>query len=244
LIESGELQSILSNLSHELCRPLTSLRAGFGLLLADPTREISPIQRGHIQTMVDLCEELLTLTRTHLDYAGLVQGAWPISFGTFTIGALVREIDRQFADRASAQRIHWVCGLEGADASVTNDASRCQQIFANLVSSALKSTREGGTVRVGGACHGRYWVVTVADDGHGIPAEEQGRPFEPLHRRTREDRSCGSECDLGLASSRELVAQLGGEISFHPAIGGQGTSVSVQFPLDASEQTPASAKRR
>src|SRR3954464_15380488 len=148
LIEHDELRSLLSNLSHELCRPLISLRAGFDLLLADTARPISRDQRGHVQTMVVLCEDLLRLTRGYLDYAGLIQGARPLRYGAFTLGALVREIDRQFAPLAANRRIEWECTLDGADATVTTDASRCQQIFGNLVANALKYTPEGGRVRL------------------------------------------------------------------------------------------------
>ena len=105
LIEHAELRSLLSNLSHELCRPLISLRAGFDLLLADAARPISHDQRGHVQTMVVLCDDLLRLTRSYLDYAGLIQGTRPLCYGAFTIGALVREIDRQFAPLAASRRI-------------------------------------------------------------------------------------------------------------------------------------------
>src|SRR5690242_20240036 len=86
LIDHAEIRSILSNLSHELSRPLVSLRMGFDLLLADSARPISDDQRGHVQTMVVLCEDLLRLTRSYLDYAGLVQGTRPLCFGTFTVG--------------------------------------------------------------------------------------------------------------------------------------------------------------
>ena len=75
LIDQGELRSILSNLSHELCRPLASLRAGFDLLLGESPSSITPDQRGHLFTMVSLCDDLLRLTRSYLDYAAIVQGS-------------------------------------------------------------------------------------------------------------------------------------------------------------------------
>src|SRR5690242_2126855 len=110
-IEPAEIQSILSNLSHELSRPLTTLRMGFDLLLADAERPISHDQRGHVHTMVDLCEDLLRLTRSYLDYAGLVQRTRPLCLGAYTVAAIIREIDRQFADGAAARRINWASAL-------------------------------------------------------------------------------------------------------------------------------------
>ncbi len=81
LIDQGELRSILSNLSHELCRPLVSLRAGFDLLLGESPSTINQDQRGHLFTMVSLCDDLLRLTRSYLDYAGIVQGSRPLCSG-------------------------------------------------------------------------------------------------------------------------------------------------------------------
>jgi len=147
-IAHDEIRTILSNLSHELCRPLVSLRAGFDLLLSDSARMVANVDNGHIQTMVVLCDDLLRLTRSYLDYAGLVQGARPLCYGSFTLGALIGDVTRHFAPEAATRRIGWECTLGGPDATVTTDASRCQQIFGNVVANALKYTPPGGQVRV------------------------------------------------------------------------------------------------
>jgi signal transduction histidine kinase len=232
LIEHAELRSLLSNLSHELCRPLISLRAGFDLLLADNARPISRDQRGHVQTMVVLCDDLLRLTRSYLDYAGLIQGTRPLCYGTFTLGALVREVDRQFAPTAAARRIGWECALDGPEATVTTDASRCQQIFGNLVANALKYTPEGGQVRVTARHEGAHWVVVVADSGPGIPAEAISKVFEPFYRLARDERSGIEGSGLGLAICREMVDQMWGEITLASEVG-QGTRVTVRLPSEA-----------
>src|SRR5271155_5523243 len=112
LIDPGELRSILSNLSHELCRPLVSLRAGFDLVLGEPSSTMTGDQRGHLLTMVGLCDDLLRLTRSYLDYAGIVQGFRPLCLGSFTIGALIHEIDRQFAPVAASRQVKWLSHAE------------------------------------------------------------------------------------------------------------------------------------
>jgi signal transduction histidine kinase len=232
LIDHAELRSLLSNLSHELCRPLISLRAGFDLLLADSTRPISGDQRGHVQTMVVVCDDLLRLTRSYLDYAGLIQGTRPLCYGTFTLGALVREIDREFEPLAVVRRIAWECALEGADATVTTDATRCQQIFGNLVANALKYTPEGGQVRVIARHEGDRWQVVVSDSGPGIPSDSLSKVFEPFYRLSRDERSGIEGSGLGLAICREMVDQMWGEIALSSVVG-QGTRVTVQLPSDA-----------
>ncbi len=236
-IGHDELRVILSNLSHELCRPLISLRAGFDLLLGDAARPIPPDQRGHVQTMVTLCDNLLHLTRSYLDYAGLVQGNRPLCYGSFTIGALVREIHRQSAVEAAARRISWECTLEGADATVTTDASRCQQIFGNLVSNALKYTPSGGHIRVSGRHEGDHWLVVVTDNGPGIPSNALAKVFEPFFRLARDEHAGIEGSGLGLAICREMVEQMGGKIVIDSTLG-QGTCVTVQLPVDASADRP------
>jgi len=180
--------------------------------------------------MVSLCDDLLRLTRSYLDYAGIVQGSRPLCLGSFTIGALIHEIDRQFAPIAKARRISWESHVDSTDLFVVTDASRCQQIFGNLVSNALKYTPVGGHVRVTGKTEAHSWSVMISDSGPGIPAEALDRVFEPFFRLARDEHSGIEGSGLGLAICRELVAQLQGEIALSSAAG-HGTSVFVRFPL-------------
>ncbi len=232
-IDQTELRSILSNLSHELSRPLISLRAGFDLLLTESPPTISHDQRGHLLTMVSLCDDVLQLTRSYLDYAGIVQGSRPLCLGSFTIRALIDEIDRQFAPIASARLLNWESRADAPDFVVVTDASRCQQIFGNLVSNALKYTPMGGTVRLSAGGGTNFWSVTVADTGPGIPPEALERVFEPFFRLSRDEHSGIEGSGLGLAICRELVYQLNGEITLDSELG-SGTSISVRFPLSTA----------
>jgi signal transduction histidine kinase len=243
LIDPGELRSILSNLSHELCRPLVSLRAGFDLVLGESSSTMSADQRGHLLTMVALCDDLLRLTRSYLDYAGIVQGSRPLRLGSFTIGALIAEIDRQFAPVASAREVHWESHADPAEALVTTDAARCQQIFGNLVSNALKYTPIGGRVRVSGTVAPDSWSVIISDSGPGIPADAVDRVFEPFFRLARDEQSGIEGSGLGLAICSELVTQLGGQIDLQSAVE-RGTSITVRFPVATQKAArPLDAER-
>jgi signal transduction histidine kinase len=247
MIDQGELRLLFSSLSHELCRPLTSLKAGFDLLLGEASATFTVDQRDHLLTMVTLCDDLLRLTRSYLDYAGIVQGSRPLCLGSFTIGALVHEIGRQFAPIAAARRVHWQSQVDSPETSAITDASRCQQIVGNLVSNALKYTPMGGTIRVVGKVEADSWSVTVDDTGPGIPVDALELVFEPFFRLPRDEHSDIVGNGLGLAICRELVAQLDGEIAL-TSVPGKGTSVTVRFPLapDAATRpdTPGSSISR
>ena len=230
LVDHEDLRAVLSSLSHELCRPLVSLKAGFDLLLGDSSTGFTPAQRDHLLTMVSLCDDLLRLTRSYLDYAGIVQGSRPLCLGSFTIGALIQEIGRQFAPVAATRQVHWEAHVRSPEATVVTDASRCQQIVGNLVSNALKYTPAGGTVRIDGQAEADSWSVTVSDSGPGIPADALDMVFEPFFRLARDEHSGIEGNGLGLSICRELVTQLRGEIGLTSVVG-QGTSVLVRFPL-------------
>ncbi len=207
---------------------------GFDLLLAHSPEGFKREQRGHVQTMAELCDDMLSLTRGYLDYAGLVHGTRPLNLGIFTISALIQEVDREFADAASKAKIGWECVLQGSDATVTTDASRCQQILGNLASNALKYTSEGGNVRVIGQFEGDHWLIKVSDNGPGIPAEYLGHVFEPFFRFPRDGRSTAQGRGLGLAICREMVEQLGGSIKLTYAETG-GIEATVRFPVAMME---------
>jgi signal transduction histidine kinase len=228
-IDQQELRSLLSNLSHELCRPLVSLRAGFDLLLEDPADSISREQRAHLLTMASLCDELIGLARGYLDYAGLVESGRNPTLGTFSLGAMIREIDRQFAHRAVDAGLAWETIASEPAASVITDASLCQQIFGNLISNALKYTPRGGRITVLGTVEDDHWRLAVIDDGPGIPADSLDKVFEPFYRLPRDEHSRIEGNGLGLAICRELTERLGGAISLESSPGG-GTTALVRLP--------------
>jgi signal transduction histidine kinase len=220
---------LLSNLSHELCRPLVSLRAGFDLLLEDPADSMAREQRTHLLTMVSLCDDLIRLARGYLDYAGLVESSRNPSLGTFSLGAIIGEIDRQFAHRATDAGLSWETIASEPAASVITDASLCQQIFGNLISNALKYTPRGGRIKVEGTVEDDHWRLAVIDDGPGIPADSLDKVFEPFYRLPRDEHSRIEGNGLGLAICRELTERLGGAISLDSSPGG-GTIALVGLP--------------
>jgi signal transduction histidine kinase len=224
-----ELHALLCSLSHELCRPLASLRTGFDLLIADGPAAVSPQQMGHVTTMIELCDELLHLTRSYLDYAEVVRGARTPVLGTFSIGAIVGEIDRQFGPIARGHGHSWKAVAVDPDARIVTDASRCQQIFGNLVANAIKYTPAGGAIAVTARVEGDSWNLTVDDDGPGVPADSLDRIFEPFFRLPRDEQAKIEGHGLGLSICRELAAQLHGRIVARSVVG-RGTSMSVVLP--------------
>jgi signal transduction histidine kinase len=122
--------------------------------------------------------------------------------------------------------------LEQPTGSVSLDADpeRLRQVVANLVDNAIKYSPGGGRVEVRVASNGSSGVISVADQGLGIPAHEHQRIFEKFYRLDPSmTRGIGGS-GLGLYISRELVQQMGGRLSVSSRYG-VGSTFTVTLPL-------------
>ena len=116
-----------------------------------------------------------------------------------------------------------------ADADrVVADERRTTQVFANLISNASKYAPEGTRVTVGAKSVDGYVRITVADEGPGIPLDEQNRLFQRFFR-SRTVREQAGGLGLGLSICRAIVHAQGGDISIE-STPGHGTSVHFTLP--------------
>ena len=150
-IDQGELRSLLSSLSHELCRPLVSLRAGFDLLLQE-------LRHGDQRPARASPDHGLALRRsapTHPRLSRLCRARQRLSrpLVWHVLARRHRPGDRSPVpgSRPRARDWAWETFADEPESQVVTDASLCQQIFGNLVSNAIKYTPRGGHVRV--ECH-------------------------------------------------------------------------------------------
>ncbi len=106
------------------------------------------------------------------------------------------------------------------------DPVRVREILVNLVANAVRHTGAGGRVSVEVASSESDAVLTVADNGEGIPADELGRVFDRFHRRSD---SGGS--GLGLTIVRDLAAAHGGTVEVESdGVPGHGSTFRVRLP--------------
>ena len=120
------------------------------------------------------------------------------------------------------------------------DLTRLSQVLENLLNNAAKYTERGGRIRLAARRDGREAVITVRDNGIGIPAELQGRIFEMFAQVDRSLERSEGGLGIGLHLAQRLVAMHGGSLSVRSDGSQQGSEFQVRLPLPA---TPPPAAR-
>lgn len=224
-----DLRVLLRGLGQELREPLARLRTGFDQLLGEAPQPVAAEHRSHVATIRELCDDLLRMTGGCLEYAEAAKADEPARSDNLTLGAIVAQLDQKFGQKARNRGLTFETVVEAADARIIADAERCARIFDNLIDNAIAYTPSGGRVRIEAALDGDSWVLSVEDDGPGIPADSQAKVFEPFHRLSRDEHSAIPGEGLGLSICRELTAQLRGQIVLRSEAD-RGTRFTVVLP--------------
>jgi two-component system OmpR family sensor kinase len=199
-------KQFIANASHELRTPIFSL-GGFVELLEDENP--SPEERAEfVRTMRQQIERLTKLTTDLLDLSQLDAGEMEMEARSVDLGAVAREVTREFGPRADLRGSRLELRTPERPAIARGDPDRVRQIIRILLDNALTHTPEGTKVTVTTYSVNRRAELTVSDEGPGIPQRVQGRIFERFYTA---DSAGGS--GLGLAIARELAQRMEGTLS-------------------------------
>ncbi|MEM6585914.1 MAG: ATP-binding protein, partial [Pseudomonadota bacterium] len=215
----------LSQISHELRTPMTSIRA-FSEILREPGLEAEDRQK-YASVIYHETTRLTRLLDDLLDLSVLENGQVSLEVQSSTVGAV---IDGAIASSNVGARLTVQKPRTGADIVLQTDVGRLSQVFINLLRNAEKycdADKPRLQIRVREA---RGSVnVDFIDNGSGIAAEKRELIFEKFARLTDHQRAGGA--GLGLAISREIMTALKGSIEYLPGQGGTAFRVSLPMRL-------------
>jgi signal transduction histidine kinase len=224
--------NFVAAISHELRTPLTPLK---GLLMMMAEEQIDPSseeRQEYFAIMVNQTTKLERLISDLLDVTTVDRGGLVVrSSAVDVLGLLTEQVD-VFRAQAPGRDLSLVGPVPGP--VVLADPFRLGQVISNLLSNALKYSPADGTVAVSVSCEGDRAVVSVRDDGEGIPASEQARIFERFHRVDNGSTRAVGGTGLGLYIAKQLTEAMDGKLWVCSEPGG-GSTFSVSLPIASGD---------
>jgi signal transduction histidine kinase len=223
LRRSQELQrSFLSRLSHDLRTPLTAIRGYASSLLQTDVVWDSSSQQRFLDRIAAESARLGRLVGDLLDFSAIESGILRLQRDWCDIG-LVLEAAVACLPQSATDQVTLTC--HPALPPVWADHDRLEQVFVNLLDNAIRHNPPGTQVALTASPAGGEVLISVLDDGPGLPPELAASPFEPKRRRHSESAGAG----LGLSIAHGIVTAHGGDIV--PSSNGRGTGFSIRLPV-------------
>ena len=220
-------EQLLYSVAHELRAPLAVLENALDII-AEGYADLPAEEFDHVTRSAQRTAGRLRVLMEDLLSAGSIQaGRFHVDPRPVELRGVVDEavasIDAAVAERGQHIDVELPVG-----AVVRADPRYARQVLTNLLSNASRYSPQGSTIRVSGRAEGDHVRVAVADEGPGIPSEEQPLLFERFYRSKAEGPGIG----LGLAIARGIVEAHGGRIGL-TSEPGRGTSVWFTLPVAA-----------
>jgi signal transduction histidine kinase len=218
----------LAQISHELRTPLNAV---IGLVEIEAANAAGS-SRQRLRTVATAARDLAVMLDDAVDYSALSEGRVAVTPRPVALRPELSASLLVFEMQARNQGRELAVGIErDVPAVVTIDSQRVRQCLGNLIGNALKHSSRGPvSVRLGYQ-RGRL-QIDVSDQGKGIPTALQEQVFEPFFRGSSETPGVG----LGLAISRAVARQMGGDLTLVPVP--QGTTFRLTVPAPEAETAP------
>ena len=227
-----------ANVSHELRTPLTLVQGPLRDVLDGRLGPTTDSVREQVEIVLASGLRLGELVEQLLDVARLESGTLRLDVRRQDQSPLLRRLAASFGALARTREIDFEARVPAEPLWAALDADQMEKVYGNLLANAMKFTATGGTVRFSAAVEerggGGELVVTVEDDGPGIPHEEQGRVFERFHQADGSARRVHGGVGLGLALVKEITESHGGTVTLD-STPGAGSRFTVRTPVEPVE---------
>jgi PAS domain S-box-containing protein len=229
----------LALLAHELRNPLAPLRHGLQVLRlaggdAGIVTDVRTMMDRQLEHMVRLIDDLLDISRIGQNKIELKRARVPLA-------AVINSAVETARPVIEAEGHELSISLPSEPLFLDADLTRLAQVFSNLLSNSAKYTRPGGQIWLTVERKGGNAIVTVRDNGIGIPAEALERVFEMFCQVDRSIERATGGLGIGLALVKGLVEMHGGTVAADSDGLGRGSTFTVRLPTLATIPEPVSA---
>lgn len=210
LKELDRLKSeFVSTVSHDLRTPLTTIQGYIALL--NRVGPLTPQQQSFIHKALDGLDQITNLISDLLDI-GRIEAGYDLEMHPLRLDRLLVEVTQFMAVQVeqAGLTLRWAPPPEPL--WVLGNARRLRQVLENLISNAIKYNRRGGWIKLEGHREGSHVIVSVHDNGIGIPLEEQPHLFERFYRVRSLETEDIQGTGLGLAIVKSVIEKHKGRV--------------------------------
>lgn len=223
--------AFVSAVTHELRTPLTTFRL-YSEMLADDMVPDPQARRSYLQTLCDESTRLMHLVENVLAFSRIERGRTAGRMETLTVQSLLDRILPRLKQRTDQVDLEFVlhADVTAAQAQVKVDAMAVEQILFNLTDNASKYAApdcDPRTLELTVRSSGDRILFTVRDHGPGLPAAQKKRLFQPFSKSATEAAHSAPGVGLGLALSRRLARELGGDLVNQIPADGKGVAFQL-----------------
>ena len=235
-------QEVLATTSHDLKTPLGFISSSVELLLSED-KSLSEGAKEACHKVKKAADYCFSLTADLLEVGKLNHSDLKLDYENFYFGDLLETVKGVFEFELARKRVNLVLVRGDRPMLVKGDYGRLCQLMTNLISNAVKYSPEGTTIRVElkfeeetrlGRLNAKRLVVSVEDQGRGIPKNQLDKVFERFQQVSYEDRDKGS--GLGLYICQKICTLHQGSIKAESEGDGQGSKFTVTLPIVFSEE--------
>jgi PAS domain S-box-containing protein len=229
-IENAKTEFV-SLASHQLRTPIAGITWSAELLQIDEEHTLSERQQKYVDRLLSATKRMAILVDDFLRVSRFELGTLQAEVTPVAVAEVIKDILLEESARITGKKLSIITYFDQSLPVVLTDQHLLRMIMTNLITNAIKYTPLLGNVTISFAKRNNQLLLSVVDDGMGIPVEDQSQIFEKLFRASNAARAVPDGNGLGLYIIKEAVKVLKGNVSFVSSED-MGTTFEVLLPLE------------
>ncbi|MCW3786800.1 two-component regulator propeller domain-containing protein [Plebeiibacterium sediminum] len=228
-----------TNISHEFRTPLTLIISPIERILSNNFSFTKDNVVNAVKYIKRNAERLLMLTNEITTFRKYEADKVKITLTHGNVGEFISEIADSFRELAESNKIKFNVSIDYNLEDTWYDISKLENILFNLISNAIKYTKEGGVVsiwvtKIKNEFNKSQLLINIQDNGIGIDKEKQDKVFERFYRDTSNESNTTYGTGIGLSLTKQMIEVLNGSISLDSEIN-KGSSFKVILPIEEAD---------
>lgn len=216
--------------SHDLRNPLGNIITLASFIQNDNGMNLSKENNNYIDVIINSGRHMLDLLNNLLDVTKIESGTMDLELKHMHIADVIQQSINENKLSADRKGISLEFSISDNIPMNTFDPMQIQQVLNNLISNAIKYSHKNTNIEINTELQNEKIIVTVKDQGQGIPENEQHNIFVPFNKTSVKSTNGEKSTGLGLTIAKKVVESHGGEIWLNSEVG-TGTSFSFSLPL-------------